>query len=402
MAQQIIIQKEETTLQAAIVENNRLAEYYVQRENNSPVVGSIYRGVVASVLSGMQAAFVDIGWERNAYLALEDIVLSSAAAKCKPNIHDILKVGQSIVVQIKKEAVGEKGPKVSTELSIQGRVMVLLPGQSQINISKKITAAAKRQELKTIAELFLNKDGESAPSCGVIIRTAAEHSTIDELHAEFQWLCNQWNELQKKIQEVQKPGLIAADQNLAVQIIRDCVKEHELEGIYVNDYALYEMLGRQIASRNVRFKLRWREENLIETFQLEGEIRNILKRKVMLSNGAVLVFDRTEAMHVVDVNTAKFTGKRDVAETIVQTNIEAAAEIAWQMRLRNLSGIILVDFIDMKQPEHQEQVLEVLRTTLRKDHVKAVVHGISHLGLVEITRQKVRAPLAEVLEVVIE
>ena len=200
------------------------------------------------------------------------------------------------------------------------------------------------------------------------------------------------------ISQVQKPGLIAVDQHQAARIIRECVRIDELEGIYVNDYGLYEALQQQIPERNIRFKLHWREGDLLEQFQLTGEIRTLHKRKILLSSGATLVLDRTEAMNVIDVNTAGFTGKKELAQTIVQTNIEAAREIAWQIRLRNLSGIILIDFIDMKQPEHQQMVLDTLAEALCRDRVKTKVHGISHLGLIEVTRQKVRAPLTEVME----
>ena len=380
MAQQIILQKEQTQLQVAIVEHGRLAEYYLQRDDASPVNGSIYRGVVESVLPGMQAAFVNIGWDRSAYLPLEQ--------------QQPLKAGQSVVVQIQKEAVDAKGPKVSTELSIQGRTMVLLPGKYQVNISKKITGTETRQALKQMADQFLPADG----NLGVIIRTAAEQCSQDELTQEFAWLCAQWESLQKNIAQVQKPGLIAVDQHQGARIIRDCVKLDDLDGIYVNDYALYEALQQQIPERNIRFKLHWREGNLLEQFQLEGEIRTIHKRQVLLKSGAMLVIDRTEAMNVVDVNTASFVGKHELQDTIVQTNLEAVQEIAWQIRLRNLSGIILIDFIDMKQPEHQDMVCKALEETLKQDRVKAKVHGISHLGLVEVTRQKVRAPLTEVME----
>lgn len=394
MTQQIIVQKEETQLQIAVLEHGRLAEYYLQREDGYPVTGSIYRGIVELVLPGMQAAFVDIGWERSAYLAIEDIVLPDAT--CKSDIKTVLKPGQSVVVQIKKEAVDAKGPKVTTELSIQGRTMVLLPGSAQVNISKKITDSSKRQALNAMADALIHSVGHSA--FGIIIRTAAAQCTQSELEEEFAWLLAQWIALDQKIKKIQKPGLIAVEQNMVCKIVRDCVQEASLDGIYVNDSALYEALQKQIPERNIRFKLHLREENLVEQFQLSGEIRTIHKRHVLLSNGAELVIDRTEAMNVIDVNTAGFTGKKEFAETIVQTNLEAVKEAAWQIRLRNLSGIILIDLIDMKEEQHQAMVLDVLEAALRCDRVKTKVHGISHLGLVEVTRQKTRAPLTELLE----
>lgn len=397
MAQQILIQTDAHKMQTAIVENGRLAEYHI-RQDDYPAVGSIYRGIVESVMPGMQAAFVNIGWERSAYLALEDIVLETSQKSCKPNIADVLKAGQSIVVQIKKEAVDTKGPKVSTELSLQGKTMVLLPGNNQVNISKKITDTEKRKTLNHMADSFLMDDAESE-KVGVIIRTAAAEADMDELEQEFQWLCDAWRQLKQQIASVQKPGLIAVDYNYAAKLIRDCVQESELDGIYINDEALYSALQQQIPERSVRFKLHLREGDLLEQFQLYGELRTMHKRHVLLCNGAELVIDRTEAMNVIDVNTAGFIGKKEFSDTVLQTNLEAAKEIARQIRLRNLSGIILIDFIDMKLPEHKQAVLDTLETALRQDRVKTTVHGISHLGLVEVTRQRTRAPLSELMEV---
>lgn len=395
MAQQIIIQQELNQTQIAVVENGRLAEYHLQREDAGPTVGSIYRGIVESVLPGMQAAFVDIGWERSAYLALEDIVLPDD--KVKPNIADVIKAGQSLVVQIKKEAVDEKGPKVTTELSLQGKTMVLIPGKYQVNVSKKITNTEKRLALKTMADAVLLHDTHDV-ALGVIIRTAAESCTQEELAQEFDWLYAKWSSLEQDIKKIQKPGLIAVDHHMVARIIRECIHEEELTGIYVNDADVYEALQQQIPERNIRFKLHLQEENLIECFQLDGEIRTIHKRRVYLASGAELVIDRTEAMNVIDINTASFVGKKNLENTIVETNLEAAKEIAKQIRLRNLTGIILIDFIDMKQPEHQEQLLKTFELALKQDRVRTKVHGISHLGLVEVTRQRTRAPLTEIME----
>lgn len=391
--QQIIIQNDARQMQVAVLEDNRLAEYYVQRVNKSPVNGSIYRGIVESVLPGMQAAFVDIGWEKNAYLALEDVALPEELEGCKPNICDVLKQGQSIVVQIKKEAVDAKGPKVSSKLSIPGRTLVLVPGKPYAAVSKKITPDSKRQALKDLTdELLLGQN------CGLIVRTAGQNCTMEELRQEFNWLLGQWNRLQEKIAVVQKPGLIQADQDLAAQVIRDCARENDLEGIYVNDFALYETLQQQIVQRKVRFKIRWREENLFEQFGLEGAVKGIHSRKIWLKSGGYLVLDRTEAMNVIDVNTGKFTGKQDFQDTIVQMNLEAAEEIAWQIRLRNLSGIILIDFIDMQSADDQALVMNTLENFLKKDRVKTNVLGMTQLGLVEMTRKKMRAPLCETME----
>lgn len=391
--QQIVIQNDQRQMQVAILEDSRLAEYFVQRSSDSPVSGSIYRGEIESVLPGMQAAFVDIGWERNAYLALEDVELPEELQECRPNISDVLKVGQSIVVQIKKEAVDNKGPKVSCELSLPGKTLVLVQGKPYAAVSRKITQDEKRQALKNFANQLL-----AGGHFGLIIRTAAQNCQQEELRQEFQWLLDRWQQLQQQIQRQQKPGLVQADLNLAAQTIRDCAREADLEGIYVNDFALYETLQQQVISRKVRFKIRWRECNLVEQFQLRRDLETIHKRKVWLKNGGYLIFDRTEALQVIDVNTGKFTGKQNFQSTIVQMNLEAAREIAWQLRLRNLSGIILIDFIDMQQLEDRQLVLQTLQEMLRQDRVKTSVLGMTQLGLVEMTRKKERAPLSEALE----
>lgn len=391
--QQIVIQNDRRQMQVALLEDGRLAEYFVQRSSDSPIRGSIYRGVVESVLPGMQAAFVDIGWERNAYLSLEDIELAEELEGCQPNIGDILKVGQPLVVQIKKEAVDAKGPKVSCKLSLPGKTLVLVQGKPYAAVSKKIMHEKKRQTLKNLADELL-----AGGQFGLIVRTAAQSCMEEELRQEFQWLINRWQQLQQVIGQQQKPGLVQTDLNLAAQVIRDCVREADLEGIYVNDFALYEVLQQQIISRKVRFKIRWRDCNLIEQFQLRRDLETIHKRKIWLKNGGYLIFDRTEALQVIDVNTGKFTGKQNFQSTIVQMNLEAAAEIAWQLRLRNLSGIILIDFIDMLEPEDREQILQALGEALRQDRVKTSVLGMTQLGLVEMTRKKERAPLSETLE----
>lgn len=390
--QQIIIQDHSRQLQVAVLEDGRLAEYFVQRSDGSPVSGSVYRGVVESVLPGMQAAFVDIGWERNAYLAMEDVAVPKSLEGCRPRIGDVLKAGQSIVVQIKKEAVDAKGPKVSGKLSLPGRVLVLVPGEPYAAVSKKI-APEKRQRLKELADELL-----AGQQCGLIVRTAGQDCSKEELQQEFQWLLGRWQQLQAAMKQVQRPGLIQADQDLAAQVIRDRARETDLEGIYVNDFQLYQQLQQQLIERQLRFKIRWREEDLLERFGLEGPVRTIHSRKIWLKNGGYLVFDRTEALHVIDVNTGKFTGRENFQATVLQMNLEAAAEIAWQIRLRNLSGIILIDFIDMQEPAHQQQVLEALEQALARDPVKTNVLGMTQLGLVEMTRKKTRAPLTETLE----
>ncbi len=390
--QQIVIQRSGPALSAAVLEDGRLAEYFLRRGDADILCGDIYRGVVEKVLPGMQAAFVDIGRARNAYLALEDLALDADLRRGGLNISDVLKAGQSVVVQVTREAAQPKGPKVTTELSLQGRMLVLLSGAPHVAVSKKISGERRRQ-LAAWCEPLLE-----GANFGLIVRTAAETAARPELEAEFRWLAQCWEELSARIAATSKPGLIRADASLALEVVRTYGSQERLEGIYVDDAALWEQLRHQLFPRALAYKLRLREEDLAERFGLGGALRGVHSRRVRLPSGGELVFDRTEALRVIDVNTGRYTGRRDFAETVRRINLEAVREIAWQLRLRNLSGMILIDFINMELPEDRAAVLEALREAVAGDPVRTSVLGWTQLGLMELTRERQHAPLEELLE----
>lgn len=410
MGQKFYIQRYNDNMEIALAEDNRLVNYFVQRRNHSPAVGSIYRGTVESVVPGMQAAFVDIGWDRTAYLALEDVELPPKLYGCKPQIQDLLKPGQSIIVQVLREALDEKGPKVSTKLSLPGRKLILVSGTPYAAISKKIKDEAERSRLGAIMDRLLAEGRH----CGIIVRTNGAGCTEPELEQEFRWLAKRWDKLQHMISTTHTPGLLDMDQSLAENVVRDYMKPHQLDAIYVNDEDVYELLNQRFPEKQIRFKIHLDEDevevendeepgtlpaqnSLLQRHGLATEIQQINRRKIMLQNGGTLVFDRTEALQVVDVNTAKYVGKNNVHQTILQMNLEAAEEIAKQIRLRNWSGIILIDFIDMKEEAHREQVQQHLTQLLAKDPVKSNVLGFTRTGLMELTRKKTSAPLWELM-----
>lgn len=412
MGQKFIIQSFNGKMEIALAEDGRLINYFVQRLNHSPAIGSIYRGRVESVVAGMQAAFVDIGWERTAFLSLEDVELPPKLYGCKPQIQDLLKPGQSIIVQVLREALDEKGPKVSTKLSLPGRKLILVSGTPYAAISKKIKDETERKRLGCVMERLLAEGRD----CGVIVRTNGAGCPEPELEKEFHWLASRWDRLQHTIATNHNVGLLDMDQSMAENVVRDYVKPDRLEGIYVNSPDVYEMLNQRFPEKEIRFKIHLAEDEpgtipalscdfpganfngLMHRHGLVAEIGQINRRKVMLSNGGTLVFDRTEALQVVDVNTGKYVGKNNVQQTILQMNLEAAEEIARQIRLRNWSGIILIDFIDMKEEAHREQVQQHLTELLAKDPVKSNVLGFTRTGLMELTRKKTSAPLWELLQ----
>lgn len=393
MTQQILIEAREGELRAAILEEEQLTEYYIARNQDEPQVGNIYKGIVESVLPGMQAAFIDIGWERNAYLSVEEAFVGLDDKGLKPAIQDLFKTGQLVLVQVKKEAVENKGPKVSCRLTMPGRNLVLIPDSNYVAVSRKLADQEKRETLKQLAEQVKGKS-----PYGIIVRTAATETPLEDLRREFDRLERYWEDLKKKVEKQKAPALIHQENSLVLQLLRDCLTASARAEVIVNDSQVFEQVQQMAAMFQQQLMLKLREEDLFEMYQIKKEAENCCRRRVWLKNGGYLVFDKTEALHIIDVNTGKFTGSKNLQDTIVKMNLEAAQEVAHQIRLRNLTGIILVDFIDMLEPEKQELVLRVLEAALHKDRVKTHVMGLTHLGLVEITRKKVRTPLCEILE----
>lgn len=403
MSKDILADVDRDQIRIGVLEDRQLVEYYVERTYDERVIGNIYKGKVANVLPGIQAAFVDIGLEKNAFLYIGDLNSFKQNSEdedvfdviAKTSIKDILHVGQEVLVQVVKESMGTKGARVSMNITLPGRYLVLMPTVDYVGISRRIESEAERQRLKSLAEEI------RPPHMGVIVRTVAEGKDIDELNSDMEYLKRLWDNIRKKQKGGKAPRLIYKDMNLLARIVRD-IFTPEVNKFYVNTSYGYEKV-RELAScispsLKDRVSLYMGQEDIFEYFNIESDVQRALERKIWLKSGGYIVIDHTEALTAIDVNTGKFVGSIDLEDTVVKTNLEAAREIAKQLRLRDIGGIIIIDFIDMNSQEHKKMVIETLEAELKKDRTKAHVLGITNLGLVEMTRKKVRQSLDEVLE----
>jgi ribonuclease G len=387
----------------ALLEDNELAEIYIENSNSVRLVGNIYRGKVMSVLPGMQAAFVDIGYEKNAFLYAGDIIEKKeycddeddeAVSSRDCNIADMLKAGQELTVQVVKEPIGTKGPRVTTNITLPGRYLVLLPGANYTGVSRRIENENERAKLKKAAE-ELKPEG-----MGLIIRTASEGKEEEEFVDDLNFLMKLWEGIKKKEKSGPVPRCIHKDLGLIYRTVRDMFTG-DISRFVINNKEEYEkvldivdILSPALKSRVEYFG---RDYDIFEYYGLESKIARALSRKVWLKCGGYLVIDRTEALTVIDVNTGKYIGAKSLENTVLKTNLEAAGEIAKQIRLRDIGGIIIIDFIDMHEPEHQQMVLDELRQALKRDRTKTTVVGMTGLGLIEMTRKKVRKELSSQL-----
>ena len=389
-------QSKSQTLRAAVFEQGDLMEVFEEEGGSSHLVGNIYRGRVENVLPGMQAAFVDIGLDKNAFLYVGDAVPTrfeedeKAAPADSVRIEHVLTPRQELIVQIIKEPVGTKGARISVNLTLPGRYVVLLPQVSYIGVSRKITDNQERARLRDIA------DGAKPEGMGVIIRTLAEGIDGEEIAEDIAQLVEIWRALQPKIPHVSVPGLVHKDVDLVSRLVRDWI-DQDVGKITVDQDEIAIVLRKALqniehpAAKHIHVVT---GEDLFVRYGVDDEIRKTLRPKVWLKSGGYLVIQQTEALIVIDVNTGKYVGKQSLEETVVHTNLEAAGEIARQLRLRNLGGIIIIDFIDMTAKEDQQQVINVLETALARDKTKSQVLGLTQLGLVEMTRKKVGQTLA--------
>ncbi len=372
------VNPEETRM--GIVENNKLMEYVVERNTSGHLVGSIFAGRVCNVVGGIQAAFIDIGLEKNAFLYLGD----------RSGITE----GQKVLVEIVKDARGTKGPTATLDLSLPGRYAVLLPNAGYIGISKKIADAAERSRLKRIAAEVVN----SGP--GVVIRTAACGIEEDALKADLQQLLSEWRVIQARAGLAKNPQVLHRELDVSVRIVRDYLNK-DIEEIIVDDNAVYKRLNELLENlpeeQRCRLLLHDRQTDIFTYYRLSDDIASISDRRIDLPSGGYLIIDYTEAMTVIDVNSGHFSGRESLAETVMQINREAAAEIARQLRLRDIGGIIVIDFIDMEKREYREEILERLKQALAADKMKPCVQDMTVLNLVEITRKKARQNLSAVL-----
>lgn len=373
----------------AVTEDGALVELYVERETSEKLIGNIYKGRVENVLNGMQSAFVNIGLSKNAFLYVHESNMVDGTeivgAKTNKPAPILDKVGDEIMVQVVKEQFGTKGVRITKDITIPGRFIVLMPKNDYIGISRKITDEKVRDRLTNI----INEVKE--PGVGYILRTASKNATAKEIKKEAKTLFMEYNRILDNYKKAKPGQLVYRESGLVERTIRDVLNEFT-EEITINNEDTYKELKERFSNfmpEHEKILKYYPDKNdMFDSFGLNGEIEDILKRKVPLVNGAYLIIDRTEAFTIIDVNTGRYVGENNHEETVFTTNMIAADEIARQLRLRNLGGIIIVDFIDMDEEEHKEQVLERLKTVLKKDRVKTMVMGMTALGLVEITRKK--------------
>ena len=401
MSEEILINVTPRETRVALVENGALQEVYIERARRRGLVGKIYRGKVCRVLPGMQAAFVDIGLERAAFLHASDARPRTVDAVAENNgtvadITRLLHEGQVISVQVIKDPLGTKGARLTTQITIPSRYLVFVPNIANVGISQKIEDEQERVRLRDIIQLFMtDQDGG-----GYIARTAAEGASSDALRADMLFLSKLWQSV-SETEKTAKPGTaIYDDLPLTIRVMRDMLGE-QIEKVRIDSRESYsraqEFCNQFMPDLNTVIEYYPGERPIFDIYGIEDEIHKALDRKVQLKSGGYLILDQTEAMTTVDVNTGGYVGHRNLEETIFKTNLEAAQSIARQLRLRNLGGIIIIDFIDMSDEEHKRQVLRALQKCLDRDHVKTQITEVSSLGLVEMTRKRTRESLEHVM-----
>jgi ribonuclease G len=401
MSEEILVNVNPRETRAALLENGVLQEVFIERAGRRGLTSNIYKGRVQRVLPGMQAAFLDIGLERTAFLHASDILRPlepgvEADPGREPHIRELVAEGRDILVQVLKDPLGTKGARLTTFVTIPSRYLVHLPFGRGIGVSARIEDESERTRLREVVEDL----AEGAAGAGWIVRTAAEGATRDALRADMLFLGKLWEAVAAQAARSAPGTLVHADLDLPLRLLRDLLAPR-VERVRVDNAEVFARMKRFAASFIPEMEPKIEEYTearpIFDLHGVEDEIARALDRKVPLKSGGYLVIDQTEAMTTVDVNTGAYVGHRNLEETIFRTNLEAAQAIARQVRLRNLGGIIIVDFIDMEEPEHREQVLFALERALENDHARNQITEVSRLGLVEMTRKRTRESLEHVL-----
>ena len=404
MSEEILMNITPMESRVALVENGVLQEVFVERTRSRGIVGNIYKGKVVRVLPGMQAAFIDIGLERAAFIHASEIAprqdKNNEEAQERP-IYELVHEGQSLVVQVTKDPLGTKGARLTTHISIPARYLVHMPGNNHVGISLRIDDADERDRLRQLVEACLQTSGgETYEHGGFILRTAAEGIGEEEIKSDILFLHRLWGTIEENIKNSKAPATVYEDLPLHLRTMRDLVNPN-IERIRIDSSETFEKVSKFVRKLvpeiNGRVEYYPGERPIFDLFGVEDEINKALSRKVQLKSGGYLILDQTEAMTTIDVNTGAFVGHRNLEETIYKTNLEAAVAIVRQLRLRNLGGIIIIDFIDMEEPEHQRQVQRAFEKAMEQDHAKTNFTGVSELGLVEMTRKRTRESLENVL-----
>jgi ribonuclease G len=414
MTLKMLIESDPHQTRIAVLEDDRLTEIFVERRRHRGLVGNVYKGKVTRVLPGMQAAFVDVGLERDAFLyvsdvasdveAMEELELGEAgteeppgqgnAAGPPPSIDDLLKPGQEIIVQVVKDPLPNKGARISTHITLPGRYLVLLPTVRHFGVSRRIDDDAERERLLGVLGQF------PLPGGGLIVRTVGEGKGSEEFESDLAYLSRLWDKVRQRAGRVSAPALLHQDLDLALRVVRDLLRQ-DFSVLWVDGEETYEriveFLDQVQPGLVAKVKLFRQEATLFEQFGIEEQIEAALKSKVWLKSGGYIVINPTEALVAIDVNTGRFVGQSNLEDTVLQTNLEAVQEIVRQIRLRDLGGIIVIDLIDMAEEKHRAEVFASLELELRKDRAKTKLLNISEFGLVEITRKRSRANLERLL-----
>lgn len=399
MAEEIFINVSANETRVGIVEQGLLQEVFIERTETKSSVGNIYKGKVVRILPGMQSAFVDIGQDKAAFMHVTDLIDGHEVFDKKPGaehpaITSLVYDGQELLVQVTKEPIGTKGARITSNLSMASRYLVYLPGSSHIGISQRIESEDERARLKGILEEL--SDGEE----GFIVRTAAENASGEDIIKDAGYLRNRWESVHSEGGVAKSPEVVYEDLPLPLRVMRDIINTNTT-GILVDHTETYAVLGRFLSDYIPEKRSCLREmpsdQALFDMHQLDDQVEAALDRKVPLKSGGYLVIDQTEAMTTVDVNTGAFVGKKDLEDTIYRTNLEAAAAVPRQLRLRNIGGIVIIDFIDMVNEEHKRQVLRMLEKGQQTDRVKCNITQISELGLVEMTRKRTYGSLLKMI-----
>lgn len=414
MAAEILINVRPQETRVAYIEGGVLADFKIERKTSPTLVGSIHRGKVIRVLPGMQAAFVDIGLEKAAFLYVGDIRDDLDESLADPDreaplvsddeqeqinetpktpIQDLLKEGQHILVQVAKDPIGTKGARLTTHISLPGRFIVYLPTVRHLGISRRIENEAERERLKELVT-------KMNPSGGVIVRTAGEGATEESLKSDVDYLDRLSKEIFKNYEKKKGTGLIHQEIDVELRALRDLMNE-DVTSVWVDDAEVHKKVAKFVSQLMPKYKqnvvLYEDKKPLFDLYEIDIEISRSMDRKIWLKSGGYIVIDEAEALVVIDVNTGKFVGKRDLEDTILKTNLEAVKEIAHQLRIRNCGGIIIIDLIDMEKESHREKVLSLLGEELQKDRARTNVVSMSPLGLVEMTRKRIRPSLIKTL-----
>lgn len=409
MSTEIIINAASEETRVAVLENKEVVELYIDRRRESGIAGNTYKGKVVKILPGIQSAFVDIGIEKAAFLYVSDAGADAeeyarmieeeglegrTEFKTQHSIEDILQEGQEIMVQVSKEPIGTKGARITSYLSLPGRYLVLMPTVEHIGISRRIKDGKERARLKEIVQSI------KKPGMGYIIRTASEEVDRESLTADAEFLELLWENIQRKKEGVSAPALLYSELDLTFRTVRDLFTS-KVDRLVIDSRSEYERIREfvrlYLPGMLPRLELHEGEEPIFEAYDIEAEINRALDKKVWLKSGGYIVIDHAEALTVIDVNTGKYVGKRDPEETITQTNLEAVKEVAYQLRLRNIGGIIIIDFIDMEKEKNREKVFNAMQEAFAKDRARTNIIRMSELGLIEMSRKRTKENLMRTL-----